>query len=218
VFKTIQILLVGLISVLFLTACGPSQQDAEKLGFANVAEMKEIQAKGFQTKEAYAKSLGFDSAQEMKDAQLAGFSRKKDFDISEAKRLGFDSVAEKKDINEKGFKTKQEYLEAVEKAKQAGWSIYAEKLYAHSRGIDDPKEFHKLMEKEKNELEIASQKEKIALQKEKDREYREGQQAVFEMQCNSYKKARSECAVAANYSQCMDIKDPMWYASRSFCH
>ena len=61
-------------------------------------------------------------------------------------------------------------------------------------------------------------REKIALQKEKDREYREGQQAVFEMQCNSYKKARSECAVAANYSQCMDIKDPMWYVSRSFCH
>ncbi|BDW12324.1 hypothetical protein PSHI8_24080 [Polynucleobacter sp. SHI8] len=115
-FKTIQILFVSLTAAILLTACGPSQQDAEKLGFANVPEMKEIQAKGFQTKEAYEVNIsGFSSAQEMKLYQ------------------------------DQGYKTKQEYDEAQNKleaeAKNAGWESYEEKRQANLKNIDNPREY-----------------------------------------------------------------------------
>lgn len=73
----------------FLTACGPSEKDAQQFGFANVAEMKELQAKGFKTKDEY--------------------------DASEAKKLGFQDVTEMKDLQSKGFKNKEEYQLAMQK-------------------------------------------------------------------------------------------------------
>jgi hypothetical protein len=72
VFKTIQIIFIGLTAALLLTACGPSEQEAQKLGFTNVAEMKELQSKGFKTKSEYAKSLGFDSLQDFQEALARG--------------------------------------------------------------------------------------------------------------------------------------------------
>jgi len=89
VFKTIQILFIGTTAALLLTACGPSEKDAQQLGFANVTEMKELQAKGFKTKDEY--------------------------EASEAKKLGFQDVAEMKDLQSKGFKNKEEYQLAMQK-------------------------------------------------------------------------------------------------------
>jgi len=67
-FKTTQILFIALLSSFLLSACGPSEQEAQKLGFTNVAEMKELQSKGFKTKSEYAKSLGFNGLEEFQDA------------------------------------------------------------------------------------------------------------------------------------------------------
>lgn len=67
-FKTIQILFIGLTATLLLAACGPSEQEAKKIGFSSVAEMKDLQAKGFKTKNDYVKSLGFNSLEEFQDA------------------------------------------------------------------------------------------------------------------------------------------------------
>jgi|GEM_PF-6674680 len=91
-YKAIQILFIGLIAALLLIACGPSEKDAQQFGFANIAEMKELQAKGFKTKA--------------------------EFQLSQAKDLGFNSLEEMSDLNRKGFKTKKEFedLKAVEQA------------------------------------------------------------------------------------------------------
>jgi hypothetical protein len=51
--KSIQTIFVGLTITLLITACGPSEQEIKSLGFSNAAEMKEIQAKGFKTKQEY---------------------------------------------------------------------------------------------------------------------------------------------------------------------
>jgi hypothetical protein len=114
VFKSIQILFIGLIAALLLTACGPTDQDAQQLGFANVAEMKELQAKGFKTKgdfiksnEEKAKSLGFESAQEMKTYTDVGWKNKKDYlDYmdKEAQKYGFANWDAQKE-NDSWFKS-----------------------------------------------------------------------------------------------------------------
>jgi len=39
--------------IFILTACGPSDQEIKSLGFSNAAEMQDIQAKGFKTKQDY---------------------------------------------------------------------------------------------------------------------------------------------------------------------
>lgn len=88
-FKAFQTIFIGLTAALLLTACGPSEKDAQQLGFTNIAEMKELQAKGFKTKEEY--------------------------DVAEAKKLGFQDVAEMKDLQSKGFKNKEEYQLAMQK-------------------------------------------------------------------------------------------------------
>lgn len=77
---------------LSLLGCGPSEQEIKNLGFSNAAEMKEIQAKGFKTKDEYDQSL--------------------------VKELGFKDVAEMKSLQEKGFKSKQDYLANEEKLKE----------------------------------------------------------------------------------------------------
>ena len=55
-----------------LFGCGGEADEAKKLGFANVEEMKEVQAKGWHTKERFeedtAKQQGFKSAADMKVA------------------------------------------------------------------------------------------------------------------------------------------------------
>lgn len=51
-----------------LSACGPTDQEAKKLGFTDANEMVNLQAKGFKTKEDFAKSLGFNDLNEYTDA------------------------------------------------------------------------------------------------------------------------------------------------------
>jgi hypothetical protein len=112
VFKTTQILFIGFTAAFLLTACGPSQQDAEKLGFANVPEMKEIQAKGFQTKEAYAKSLGFSSIQEMKNFQDKGWQNKQYYDDYMAKQEG-DKKRKEEDEKNKEYEDNKQNIDYI---------------------------------------------------------------------------------------------------------
>jgi hypothetical protein len=89
----------------FLTACGPSEKDAQQSGFANVAEMKEAQSKGFKNKadalEGEAKSLGFRDSKQMQSAQAQGF---KNFDEykQQSEKLGFANVEEMEDLMGQG--------------------------------------------------------------------------------------------------------------------
>jgi len=77
VLKTIQILLIGLIAALLLTACGPSEQEIKSLGFSNAAEMKEIQAKGFKTKQEYEAQIAKEQAQAEAEKEAALAAQKK---------------------------------------------------------------------------------------------------------------------------------------------
>ncbi len=52
-FKTIQILISGITAAFFLTACGPSDSDAQKQGFANAAEMKVLTQRGYANYQDY---------------------------------------------------------------------------------------------------------------------------------------------------------------------
>lgn len=90
---------------LFVTACGPSDTEAQKLGFSSALEMKDIQAKGFKTKEDYAKSQGFDSVPEMEEINKKGFKTAQEY----ANSLGFESSAEMKSLQAKGFATKASF-------------------------------------------------------------------------------------------------------------
>lgn len=103
--------------VIVITACGPSEQDAQKLGFANVQQMEEIQKKGFKTNDDYAKSLGFTSVDEMKIYQEKGWKNKADYDNymaaeqqkkceEEAKANGFESCAKLTANNEWYYRLK----------------------------------------------------------------------------------------------------------------
>ncbi len=60
--KLIKILFIGFFSAFFLTACGPSEREIKNLGFSSAAEMKEIQAKGFKTKQDYEAQVAKDEA------------------------------------------------------------------------------------------------------------------------------------------------------------
>ena len=51
--KTIQIYLISLTFALFLTACGPSESDAQKLGFSSVPQMKELTKRGYANYQEY---------------------------------------------------------------------------------------------------------------------------------------------------------------------
>ena len=102
----------------FLTACGPSEKDAQQLGFASVAEMKEAQSKGFKNKaealEGEAKSLGFRDSKQMQSAKAQGF---KNFDEykQQSEKLGFANVEEMEDLMGQGYRSKLEFTRANNK-------------------------------------------------------------------------------------------------------
>jgi hypothetical protein len=64
---------IALAMLMVLSGCSGEAEEAKKLGFASVEEMKEIQAKGWHTKARYdedtAKTLGYSSVSEMKAVQ-----------------------------------------------------------------------------------------------------------------------------------------------------
>jgi hypothetical protein len=76
-----------------IAACSNPDEEAKKLGFSDVTEMKNLQGQGFKNKGDYI--------------------RKKE---EEAKNLGFTSQQETKELQEKGFKTKEEYNVALNSA------------------------------------------------------------------------------------------------------
>ena len=176
-FKTIQILFIGIVATLLLTACGPSEQEIKDLGFVNAAEMKEIQAKGFKTKEDFvtseAKRLGWDSVAEMKALQAQGFNSVKEY-------------------NEHMAKAKEEYAVANESAKQAGWESQSEKELANNKGFSSPKEYHALLARE----ETKRQKE------QKDQEHIKDK----DVNCYMYRQALDACATAFDTNKCLNIK------------
>lgn len=59
-----------------LTACGPSLEDAQKLGFESVGQMKSVQKLGYQNKEEWDKryvKLGFESLKQMEELNARGY-------------------------------------------------------------------------------------------------------------------------------------------------
>ena len=210
-YKTIQIIFIGLTAAFLLTACGSEDRDAKKLGFINASEMKSLQAQGFKTKEEYevaeAKKFGFKDFAEMKTIQAMGFNTKIEYEDAEAKKLGFDSSNEKNAINREGFSTKQDYLEAQENAQKEGWHSLEEKKQAGR--INNPKEYRAQLAREEREKARAEERGKQAeslARIEKDRE----------RYCYVYNNAKQDCATAANINQCIDIKLPSWAAAGKY--
>lgn len=119
-----------------LGGCGPSLEEARSLGFKDAAEMKKLQAQGFETKDAFtqaellkdanqrgfstvaamreADNLGFKRADEMSSIQRQGFRTRKEYDeslaLKEAQSRGFSSVEESESFAARGFRTKNEYV------------------------------------------------------------------------------------------------------------
>lgn len=189
VFKAIQFIFIGLIAVMLLTACGPSEQDAKRLGFANVADMKDLQAKGFKTKEEHAKFLGFENVDEMKEIQAKGFQTKESYEVNVS---GFSSAYEMKAYRDQGYKTKQEFEEAgrkseadakgaEDKAKKEGWQSLDEKIAANAKNINSPKQYKSIL-------------------------VEEGRKKDKEVYCYMYKQALDACATAFDTNKCLSIK------------
>lgn len=66
-----KILLVALVTI-FLASCGksePTETDAQKLGFTNLAEMRDLNSKGFKSKEDYLNSLTEAKKKEREEAE-----------------------------------------------------------------------------------------------------------------------------------------------------
>lgn len=66
-------------AALFLIACGPNLEDAKKLGFESLEEMKDLQAQGYPTKNDFDmryKKFGFDTPEEMQLVQTRGYATK----------------------------------------------------------------------------------------------------------------------------------------------
>jgi hypothetical protein len=72
------------IFVLALTSCGPNLEDAQKLGFKSVEEMKDFQSHGFKSKQEF-------------------------FDLKDSERLGFPNVQLWLQAKSEGFKDYAEY-------------------------------------------------------------------------------------------------------------
>lgn len=106
-------LTITIISMVFLSACGPSDQDAKKLGFTNVEEMKTLQAKGFATKADWNK-LGFSSVVEMDELRGKGYATKKDWNDRYIK-LGFSSAKQMERLQKKGFENFQSFQDEIAK-------------------------------------------------------------------------------------------------------
>lgn len=74
------VLAVGVVSV--LAGCRPNLQDAQKLGFSSVEEMKNATSEGYKDKSEYDmryKKNGFSSLSEMMALQARNYSLKKDY-------------------------------------------------------------------------------------------------------------------------------------------
>jgi hypothetical protein len=104
--------------ILSLQGCGPTDEEARKLGFENSVEMKALQKNGFKTKLEYEeryKSLGFSSLTEMLDLQKRGYQTASSYQAAKslkpddfykncklASREAFDSSCKGKKIIWKG--------------------------------------------------------------------------------------------------------------------
>jgi len=116
--KNTSLVLSAFVAIVLLTACGPSEKDAQKLGFSNVTEMKDAQSKGFKNKaeatEGKAKSLGFRDSKQMQSSQEQGF---KNFDEykQQSDKLGFADVEEMEDLMGQGYRSKLEFMRANNK-------------------------------------------------------------------------------------------------------
>lgn len=83
--------LLLMVFIVSATGCeNQAQEEASRLGFSNIDEMKKIQAEGWHTKLRYE------------------IDKKNEADL-QAKKRGFDNADDEKNIRSKGFKTKKEY-------------------------------------------------------------------------------------------------------------
>ena len=78
--KFIKLVLISVTTITLLAACGPNEKDAQQAGFISVAEMKDLQAKGFKTKDDYAKSLGFTDSAQMAEASKLNLKNRAEYD------------------------------------------------------------------------------------------------------------------------------------------
>ncbi len=100
---------IALAMLVVLNGCSGEADEAKKLGFASIEEMKEIHAKGWHTKERYeediAKEKGYNSVAEMRAVQEnhksveMALAKKKEVEsnsFSDSKPYGVSSVTETK--------------------------------------------------------------------------------------------------------------------------
>lgn len=78
-------ILFSILSLLALSACDPAEDEAKRLGFNDLTDMRATQAKGWHTKNQYYadnfKSSGFSSIEEMKQAEYKGIEERKQAEI-----------------------------------------------------------------------------------------------------------------------------------------
>jgi hypothetical protein len=258
-----------------LTACGPSDGDAVKLGFSDAKEMKQINDLGYKTKAAYNErysKFGFASLDEMNNANVMGFTTKKDLD--EALRFTplffkqncIDLSAENYERNCLGKKVMwqgeithygstngvriqllqngKKEIDGVKLAEIESKSLASKGVATANIGYViifvgliskrnflypdiEPVTWYAFEEnaatnaqnriKQRESLEAASN---VAAASNNFDQFGRNKDAV----CRNFAAARQSCATAANYSQCMNIKDmnavqgqPMWYADKESC-
>jgi hypothetical protein len=140
---------------MLLVGCGPSLEDAKKLGFDSVDEMKALTAQGFKTKndwlEEEAKKLGFESHQQKLEMKVYNIRSGQEMRAakSKMKELGFESLDEMKKLEAAGFKTKAEKV-AKDKADE-------NKRIVETYGSIDLKEFYeKFLDIQKNKIPISA--------------------------------------------------------------
>ncbi len=131
---------------LLLTACGPSAEDAKKLGFQDTAEMKLAEKAGFKNADDFAKSKGFLNKEEMRKAEPDKTAEEY------AKRLGFNNVAEFRNIQGKGFPDLLAY------AKSKGFSDTDTFRKAGALGIENSQDYDKYLVKKRQEEELAAKR------------------------------------------------------------
>jgi hypothetical protein len=108
--KYIKVSLVGLAFTLLLSACGPSEQEIKSLGFSNAAEMKDIQSKGFKTKQDYETQIAIDEAKAKAEKEAA----------LEAQRIA-EMEAEAKAIAEREAERQAQAGNAIKVFKKREW-------------------------------------------------------------------------------------------------
>ena len=128
-----------------ISACGPSNEELQALGFKNAVEMKEIQAKGYKDMASYAKSLGFIDGQELRNIQTQGFKSKAEYQAKQAIDLGFASFDQMNLAKSVGFNNMAE-LEKYTKDK--GFDSAEETLKLKSEGYRSKVEFLRATDEE----------------------------------------------------------------------